>query len=482
MVPMQIIENLVNSRLYKSAEECLNFNIPFLKTGTELIQVYNLQGKVYHDTKQWKKCLDIITELEKLEVDWVLEPDFRMIKAKCNFELCNVNEAIEVLLPVYESELAKFKDGKRNRLFDICFDLNVYYGTIGEDSKATEMLLHIPKDYKDFDIVKYDSVTPKLVNGDFLEAFKMLYDVTKTDKWGTMNKYNIDKSKYLPNVESIRDKIIVAFNEGGIGDEVIFARFIQVIKKYEPSKIIVVTDRLTKLMSRVVGVDEVVSTKAIESGGVKYDYIIPMMSAPAFLNVNTPVVDDLQYIKDDEKQIQSLLLYNSTMNSIKKYHNQEKNKLNIAVRWMGNPGFPHDHLRQLPAKELESLTYLGSVFSVQKIDKDYTGDNKLDTTSRIIDMDSFLNTWNDTISIMRNCDYVVTSCTSVAHIAAVTGCKVIVIVPKMSYMVWVPDCYENSKADKWYGSNVKVIHQKEFGNWSTPIKEAYDYILENTKK
>jgi ADP-heptose:LPS heptosyltransferase len=67
---------------------------------------------------------------------------------------------------------------------------------------------------------------------------------------------------------------------------------------------------------------------------------------------------------------------------------------------------------------------------------------------------------------------VITSCTSIAHIAAAMGKKVCVIVPISCYYVWC----NSVERTPWYGDNIQVFYQKTPRVWNEPLKELSEYL------
>jgi len=71
---------------------------------------------------------------------------------------------------------------------------------------------------------------------------------------------------------------------------------------------------------------------------------------------------------------------------------------------------------------------------------------------------------------------VITSCTSIAHLAAASGKRVFIMVPISAYYVW---CHSKKyKHSPWYGENVSVLRQKRPRYWDEPMSELVDLLKE----
>jgi ADP-heptose:LPS heptosyltransferase len=82
--------------------------------------------------------------------------------------------------------------------------------------------------------------------------------------------------------------------------------------------------------------------------------------------------------------------------------------------------------------------------------------------------------FSDTFSIINQMDLVITSCTSIAHIAAALGKEVCVFVPIMEYYAWT----SSTGKSWWYGDNVHLFRQKKPRNWDKPLQELREFLNE----
>jgi ADP-heptose:LPS heptosyltransferase len=78
-----------------------------------------------------------------------------------------------------------------------------------------------------------------------------------------------------------------------------------------------------------------------------------------------------------------------------------------------------------------------------------------------------MNSFQETLGFIQNLDFVITSCTSIAHLAAASGKKVFVMVPISAYYVW------SHSGDKspWYGDNVTLLRQEKPRCWKAPLEK-----------
>ena len=178
---------------------------------------------------------------------------------------------------------------------------------------------------------------------------------------------------------------------------------------------------------------------------IDYDHYAPAMSLPAICGFNSPQEHvQFPYIESyAEPYIQRQI--DSVAQGRKK----------IGIKWFGNPEFEHDQFRTIPKEALKSLSQHGQLFSMQFEDKN---DKSIPNCKEII------NDWQDTYSVFKSLDLLVTSCTSTAHLAGAIGLKTIVFVPLVPYFVWASDDM------KWYPEHVDIIRQTRYNDWSEAIE------------
>jgi predicted SAM-dependent methyltransferase len=97
--------------------------------------------------------------------------------------------------------------------------------------------------------------------------------------------------------------------------------------------------------------------------------------------------------------------------------------------------------------------------------------NLIDLPEGVVDLQHFLLSWEDTMGAIDNLDIVITSCTSIAHLAAAMGKETWVIVPVLPYHTWTPGSPENNKSV--YYDCVTLFRQKESRKWNDTFQELY---------
>lgn len=107
------------------------------------------------------------------------------------------------------------------------------------------------------------------------------------------------------------------------------------------------------------------------------------------------------------------------------------------------------------------------IISLQKDDNQAISDR-----SDIIKLEDKLDTIEDLIAAIAQLDVVITSCTSVAHIAGAMGKITYVFVPIMNYYIWPGE----ANTSPWYDDHVRILRQSVVRSWKEPIEMLADHL------
>jgi hypothetical protein len=251
--------------------------------------------------------------------------------------------------------------------------------------------------------------------------------------------------------EPIENKTILFRCEGGAGDQIMNVRFANEIKNLGANVVVSCDPKLMQLFAKngFIAMTTTLNfsgqaTTELHSPNVYYDYWVPAMSAAYILKHEYNTISGKPYLKANKRVL-----------------NGNNNYLKVGVRWAGNPKFEHQQHRKFDPQLMIDLhkTPNTTFYSLQRDD---------DTIEDLpfIDLKKDLTSWVDTAEIIAGLDLVITSCTSIAHLAGAMGIPTWVVVPCLPYYSWaVP----GSKT-VWYDS-VRLFRQEVYGDWSHPFEE-----------
>lgn len=381
--------------------------------------ILNYLSELFFKAKKFDKSKSVLWMVYEGTKSPELLPNLLLITIKGNKPKETIEIADIMLEREFKTDVAKMYKG-------------VALSFIGEDKEAKRLLeevdtnnLILPSDKLTYN---YNIGWYLLKENKFREGFEYFIKDGKHD--------NLKTLLYpAPHFEKFEEgKTVLLMGEQGAGDEIIGARFGKIAKEHGMNTVFCTHHGLHDLLKRTPGIDKVVTPK--ELGSVFYDCYVPAMRAGWYFGLDETNLWEGPYIFPSNEYI-------------------EKNKLSekgykIGIRWQGNPHFEDDNQRTVPFEQLAELAKVeGNV--VYSLQRDY-GVRDCSGTG-VIDLRDKLKSWEDTASVIAQLDLVVTSCTSIAHLAGAMGVKTIIKSPKSCYLTWC--CKEEDKSF-WYGPNLSI--------------------------
>jgi hypothetical protein len=252
----------------------------------------------------------------------------------------------------------------------------------------------------------------------------------------------------------IPNQTIVIDSQCGAGDEIIHVRFMKHLEELGMKPIWTTTRRDIQKLFNYNGFETVcVWDKPDLPKDAQWVYALAL---PYYLNLKVEDLGQTPYLKPlPEKETQYSYL-------------QEDQNYKIGMFWNSGSGFEQAHFRSIDPQPLfDTLSKTSaSLYSLQLPDQ--TPPEGYDVKTFDIPNRDF----TDTFSLVSQMDLVITSCTSIAHIAAAQGKEVCVFVPIMEYYLWT----SSTGKSWWYGDNVHLFKQKKPRNWDEPLKQLEEFL------
>ena len=147
----------------------------------------------------------------------------------------------------------------------------------------------------------------------------------------------------------------------------------------------------------------------------------------------------------------------------------------IGICWQGNSNFPRDKDRSIPLAEFRPLLDLPvTIVNVHKGEGEIQI-HKSGLEDRVHNFSDEIHDFADTAALMDNLDQVITSDTSVAHLAGALGRPTWVLLQRYPEWRWLLD----SETSPWYPS-VRLFQQKTPGDWGEVIDRVNTALDEFT--
>lgn len=283
--------------------------------------------------------------------------------------------------------------------------------------------------------------------GKFQEGFKLLEYGRQLNVYG--NK-PLNTNKPVWDQSDLNGKTAIIYLEAGYGDNIISARFATEVWR-RGGKCILCCDRtLHSLFLRIPGVSQCITIDEVQT--TPHDFWIPGFSCSWLFGHDFETLPNEPYLfaKDE-----SVTLWKSFL--------QTNKKIRVGIRWSGNPQFEHQQFRIFPAEKLINLCEDFDNIQFYSLQRDT---DLRELPENIVDLQHFMISWEDTAACIENLDLVITSCTSIAHLASAMGKPTWVIVPVLPYHIWA----YGGDHSPWYTKNTKVFRQVKFGYWDEPFE------------
>ena len=243
-----------------------------------------------------------------------------------------------------------------------------------------------------------------------------------------------------------KSKGVVLLNlEGGLGDQIHQVRYAKHIAARGCKVIVACTGPLVTLFTDVEGVSAVVQHDCCQ--GVYHDFYVQGMSAVVPLGFELEDLTGEAYITKPK--------------TIKGFRKR------IGLRWQGQSAFEHEHHKKFPYQLMfDAVKDVDAEFISLQRDE---GAEACPNWVKQVPLDS----WEDTRQATASCDLVISSCTSVSHLAAAMGVETWVVTPVMPYFF-----YAQEGDTCPYYDTMKLLRQESFGDWEAPFARIKERLSE----
>jgi tetratricopeptide (TPR) repeat protein len=248
-----------------------------------------------------------------------------------------------------------------------------------------------------------------------------------------------------------RQRVMVA-GEQGLGDQLMFARFIARVAPLARETWVAVRPPLVDLFARHFKVLRPSGPDSFTVALPAFDSWVPIGSLPAALGCRT--ADELRapaYLSADPARVAT---WASAL---------DRAGFTVGLAWRGNPSFPRNDRRSLPSPAL--LEPLRGVPGVRFYGLQIPSDPA--TPPWIDDLAPRIRDFDDTAAILATLDLLITSDTAIAHLAGALGRPVWLLLSRVADWRWGLEGVDTP----WYGS-MRLFRQPALGDWAAPIAQA----------
>jgi Glycosyltransferase family 9 (heptosyltransferase) len=217
---------------------------------------------------------------------------------------------------------------------------------------------------------------------------------------------------------------------------------------------------LARLLATCPGIDEVFAEGSLLP---EFAFYAPLMSLPRILATSlSSVPAEVPYVTADRALVEQW-----------RGELEPGGGFKIGIAWQGNPRYRRDHQRSFRLAQLEPLARVAGVrlFSLQKgAGTDQIAE--LGERFAVSDLGSRFTDFMDTAAVMRNLDLVITSDSSLTHLAGALGVPIWVAIPVAADWRWL-----NEREDSPWYPTMRLFRQKRWGDWDEVFARMADELV-----
>lgn len=271
----------------------------------------------------------------------------------------------------------------------------------------------------------------------------------------------------LWQAESLPDGSLLVHAEQGFGDTIQFVRFLTQVRERVGRVVLEVQPQLVPLLAQS-GFPE-----AIASGAElpRFDAHVPLLDLAALFVRSTADIRDTPYLSADNVRTEN---WRQRLASVPGYK--------VGIAWQGNRDYVTDRWRSIPLAQFAPLAKIAGV-SLVSLQKGF-GSEQLDefcdawpVVDLAAELDNEGGAFLDTAAAMQSLDLVITSDTSIAHLAGALGVPVWVALPLVPDWRW----FREREDSPWYAS-MRLFRQRTAGDWSEVFARIAAVLAEQIGK
>lgn len=259
---------------------------------------------------------------------------------------------------------------------------------------------------------------------------------------------------------SLDSATLLLHTEQGMGDAIQFFRYLPMVAGRVGKVIIECQSELRRLFQTSAPDCQIVTRGQRLPA---FDYHCPLLSLPKlFRTVLETLPATVPYVRVDPALIDQ---WSQTLGP-------SGAKFRIGLAWAGNPGFKGDETRSLCLEQLAPLASVQNItfFSLQK---GAAGEQAKNPPAglKLVNLGPSLSDFGDTAAVMSSLDLIVTSDTSVPHLAGALARPVWVMLQAVPDFRWMLEPDETP----WYPT-MRLFRQPAPGDWESVIRRIVDCL------
>ena len=268
--------------------------------------------------------------------------------------------------------------------------------------------------------------------------------------------------KKNPSLDTdLTNKNLLVYCAHGIGDFIMFSRYLNVLKDKVKTLILYIPKSLERLVKTSFPFAKIY-LKGEKISPEEYDYSISEFVLIPFTTKTLkeiPFSNNYLYVSDDLVEEKKKII-----------NSDNNNKKKIGIFWQGNPTILFNRSVKLnyfiPLFVNKDVQFYS--FQISKVDIE---SDELKKKLPLIDLAPKISDYADTAAFLKNIDLLITIDSSIANLAGALGIKTYLLLPFDSEWRWFNDNYSTP----WYDS-VRIFKQNKANDWAEVISRVKNEI------
>ena len=358
----------------------------------------------------------------------------------------------------YAEAIACFRDALRHAPANPGFHLNLgnalrASGHVGEAIQSLRQALELRPDFAE---AHWDLAFALLLKGDFTQGFQEY-------EW-RWRRPDFPRRRFASPLwlgEDLAGRTLLVHTEQGAGDNLQFVRFVGALAERGARVLLECQPSLAALFESAPGAPRII---ARGDALPEVDWHLPLLSLPQRLGITPGTIPArTPYLQPPA----------SRRVVLPPPRDQQDTRLKVGLVWRGNPQHPNDRQRSIP------LASLGPLFAVPGVAfynlqvapaPQFAGEAA--SQPALIPLEGLLRDFADTAALMAQLDLVISTDTSVAHLAGALGRPAWVLLPFAPDWRWLLEREDTP----WYPT-LRLFRQSAPGDWPAVIQRVHDALL-----
>ncbi len=268
--------------------------------------------------------------------------------------------------------------------------------------------------------------------------------------------------------------------EQGLGDTLQFVRYLPMVKARGGTVIFEVRKPLLGILRGFPGVDELVEASFRESPAVKFDFHASLMDMPGIFGTTLETIPaEVPYLHADSARVRYWRdrIAEGPPNAKQRVWGSPGADFKVGIAWSGSSLYERNHVRSCGLRDFAPMAGIDGV-KLYGLQKGRPADQMAELAGEIpvVNLGEQFDDFTDTAAAIENLDLIISTDTSVPHLAAAMGKPVWLLLCCAPEWRWLLDRDDSP----WYPT-MRIFRQRKRGQWG-PVFQRVDEELKQVAR